>query len=74
MSDAQDERFDGDDSGTDRGWHGLAGQSHNRRVELPGGHSLQEGLVVLLGERDLDRGVRAMELSERDGKAMVSVR
>jgi hypothetical protein len=67
----EDQRLGSDNACVDLGWHRLGAYPDDRGVELATGDRLEERLVVFLGDRDLNRGMRTMEVAERLRKAMV---
>jgi hypothetical protein len=61
----------GDDAGANRWRQRLAGDTDEGGVGVAADQGLAEPLVVLLGEDDLDRGMRAMEVAEHSEETPV---
>jgi hypothetical protein len=70
-ADREDERLGRDNAAADPGRHGLCADSDDRRVDVAAGHSLEQWLVLPLGERNLDRRMGAMEVTEGFGETMI---
>jgi hypothetical protein len=56
-ADRENQRLGGDHTRTDLRRHRLSAAPDDRGVDVAVGNSLEERLVVLLGDRDLDRGM-----------------
>ncbi len=68
---AEDERLDREDAGADLARQRLDTRPDDAGIHVAVGQRLERRRVVLAREHDLDRVMRAMEVSERLGEAMV---
>jgi hypothetical protein len=70
-SNAEDERLDRDDAGADLGRERLDTRPDDAGIHVADGERIEQRRVVFAREHDLDRGMLAMEVSERLCEAIV---